>query len=450
MNTPAFTIPTYSHTALPSVTSTAPTATAPPSASPQLPPASSAALVQRQASAHAHNHDAHGHSHSGASIEHDEHGQSHGNTAHGHSHPTTNSAHGHSHSATHARSHSNTAALANYSSSSSSSSHSHSKPLHIAVSVPFVLSLLSSSDTQPSAVYLAIKLSYTLLLLVIGLLSLSTHLTSLAFKQLFDCAAIVFSLYARLLTRSSTNTAAAGSSVAAYSYGYGRHELVAAFTNAIFLFFVATFTAIELFHAVTSAEGADSEGGVSWLVVLGLLLGVASGGLLLRWSSCPSARSSHDVNMHSLWLFAVNDCLTHGFTLLATLLPAVSPSIHPASLVCLLYLTHACSLVYLTVPLFVLSSSTLLQRTPPQLQQQLDRAMRSVSFLDGVLEVRSSHFWCVGLDGCVGSVSVRVREGVDEAAVRREVRDVLGKCVTDLTVQVEKDVQPAWMSGQME
>ena len=428
MSAPALSIPTYAHTALPSVASTPHSATSAPSASPSLPPSSSA-LTQRQAS---HAHDAHGHSH-GGSNDHDDHVHSHG----------------HSHNATHTRSHSNSSLSAF---SSSSSTHTHSKPLHITASVPFLLSLLSSADTQPSALYLAIKLAYTVLTLLIGLLSLSTHLTSFAFRQLFDCTAIAFSLYSLLLNRTSPAGPVTATATTAYSYGYGRHELVAAFTNAIFLFFVATFTSIELFHAVTSGEGAETEmeGGGRWLVILGLLLAVASAGLLLRWSSAQSARTSHDVNMHSLWLFAVNDCITHGFTVLAVLLPALSPSIHPASLTCLLYLTHAATLVYLTIPLFTLSSSTLLQRTPPHLQQQLDRAMRSVSFLDGVLEVRSSHFWCVGLEGCVGSVSVRVREGVDEAGVRREVRDVLGKCVTDLTVQVEKDVQPAWMSGQME
>ena len=299
--------------------------------------------------------------------------------------------------------------------------------------------------------YLTLKLAYALLTLIVGLFTLSTHLTSLAFKQLFDCTAIAFSLYALLLTRTSLAGQPHPSPTAAYSYGYGRHELVAAFTNAIFLFFVATFTAIELFHALTSGGGGeDGDGGWDWLVVVGLALGVASAGLLLRWSSALAARTSHDVNMHSLWLFAVNDCTTHGFTILAAILPAISPSIHAGSLTALLYLTHATLIVYLTLPLFTATSAVLLQRTPPHLQQQLDRAMRSVSFLDGVLEVRSSHFWCVGLEGCVGSVSVRVREGVDEAGVRREVRDVLGKCVTDFTVQIEKDVQPAWMSGQME
>ena len=449
MSTPAFAIPTYAHTALPSVSSAASNATtASALSSSQLPPSSSSgALTQRQASAHAH--DAHGHSHGGAS-EHDDHSHSHGgHTAYAHSQhaSSANTAHaGHSHNTQHTRSHSS-------SSSSSSSAYTQNKAANnIALSGPFLLSLLSSSDSQPAALYLTLKLAYTLQTLTIGLLALSTHLTSLAFKQFFDCTAIAFSLYSLLLTRSPSVSQSAAAPTAAYSYGYGRHELVAAFTNAIFLFFVATFTAIELFHALTSGEGSEAEleGSGRWLVVLGLLLGVASAGLLLRWSSVSAARTSHDVNMHSLWLFAVNDCITHGFTLLAALLPAISPSIHPASLTCLLYLTQASSLIYLTIPLFTVSSSTLLQRTPPHLQQQLDRAMRSVSFLDGVLEVRSSHFWCVGLEGCVGSVSVRVREGVDEAGVRREVRDVLGKCVTDLTVQVEKDVQPAWMSGQME
>ncbi|KAE8601462.1 hypothetical protein XENTR_v10013677 [Xenopus tropicalis] len=47
-------------------------------------------------------------------------------------------------------------------------------------------------------------------------------------------------------------------------------------------------------------------------------------------------------------------------------------------------------------PMSVYSGKVLLQTTPPHVIGQLDKLLREVSTLDGVLEVRNEHFWTLG------------------------------------------------------
>nr|XP_019933669.1 PREDICTED: zinc transporter 6-like [Paralichthys olivaceus] len=52
-------------------------------------------------------------------------------------------------------------------------------------------------------------------------------------------------------------------------------------------------------------------------------------------------------------------------------------------------------------PMSVYSGKVLLQTTPSHIIGQLDKLLREVSTLDGVLEVRNEHFWTVGFGSLV-------------------------------------------------
>ncbi|KAB1267137.1 Zinc transporter 6 [Camelus dromedarius] len=52
-------------------------------------------------------------------------------------------------------------------------------------------------------------------------------------------------------------------------------------------------------------------------------------------------------------------------------------------------------------PMSVYSGKVLLQTTPPHVIGQLDKLIREVSTLDGVLEVRNEHFWTLGFGSLV-------------------------------------------------
>lgn len=102
-------------------------------------------------------------------------------------------------------------------------------------------------------------------------------------------------------------------------------------------------------------------------------------------------------------------------------------------------------------PMSVYSGKVLLQTTPSHVIGQLDKLLREVSTLDGVLEVRNEHFWTVGFGSLAGSVHVRIRRDADEQMVLAHVTNRLNALVSTLTVQIFKDdwVRPSLTSGAL-
>ncbi|XP_078205675.1 zinc transporter 6 isoform X5 [Callithrix jacchus] len=99
-------------------------------------------------------------------------------------------------------------------------------------------------------------------------------------------------------------------------------------------------------------------------------------------------------------------------------------------------------------PMSVYSGKVLLQTTPPHVIGQLDKLIREVSTLDGVLEVRNEHFWTLGFGSLAGSVHVRIRRDANEQMVLAHVTNRLYTLVSTLTVQIFKDdwIRPALLS----
>ncbi|XP_060943259.1 zinc transporter 6 [Limanda limanda] len=90
-------------------------------------------------------------------------------------------------------------------------------------------------------------------------------------------------------------------------------------------------------------------------------------------------------------------------------------------------------------PMSVYSGKVLLQTTPSHIIGQLDKLLREVSTLDGVLEVRNEHFWTVGFGSLAGSAHVRIRRDANEQLVLAHVTNRLLPVVSTLTVQIFKD-----------
>ncbi|XP_071369808.1 zinc transporter 6-like isoform X2 [Centroberyx affinis] len=102
-------------------------------------------------------------------------------------------------------------------------------------------------------------------------------------------------------------------------------------------------------------------------------------------------------------------------------------------------------------PMSVYSGKVLLQTTPSHVIGQLDKLLREVSTLDGVLEVRNEHFWTVGFGSLAGSAHVRIRRDANEQLVLAHVTNRLLPLVSTLTVQIFKDdwTRPSLVSGPL-
>ncbi|XP_067901419.1 zinc transporter 6 isoform X2 [Heterodontus francisci] len=102
-------------------------------------------------------------------------------------------------------------------------------------------------------------------------------------------------------------------------------------------------------------------------------------------------------------------------------------------------------------PMSVYSGKVLLQTTPSHVIGQLDKLLREVSTLDGVLEVRNEHFWTLGFGTLAGSVHVRIRRDANEQLVLAHVTNRLSTLVKTLTIQIFKDdwVRPSLVTGSI-
>ncbi|MGH0143825.1 UNVERIFIED_CONTAM: hypothetical protein FKN15_001250 [Acipenser sinensis] len=102
-------------------------------------------------------------------------------------------------------------------------------------------------------------------------------------------------------------------------------------------------------------------------------------------------------------------------------------------------------------PMSVYSGKVLLQTTPAHVIGQLDKLLREVSTLDGVLEIRNEHFWTIGFGSLAGSVHVRIRRDANEQMVLAYVTNRLYTVVSTLTVQIFKDdwIRPSLATGPL-
>jgi len=345
----------------------------------------------------------------------------------------------------------------------------------------------SGGDSRAVLLYISSKLCMVLLQLWWGLIAGNMGMVSSSFHTAFDVLALGCALFAMLNAKYPAR--------APFSYGLDRQEVVAAFTNAVFLFFVATFMIIETFHTayappeleqsdvgvalaglaadalgialfakymsfrqpndftMAAAAGANSAAAALWshgggasapLLGSGSTGSSAGGPLLLGVNNA----RGHYENMHGVALHVLADLVGHASLLSAVWIKAaVFPNfslIFPLS-----FLASALLTIKLVLPLFRATGAVLLMTTPSHLRLALDRAMREVSFYDGVLEMRAAHWWTHAPGVVVGSMHVRIRADANEQTILTYVHSVLRKYCALLTVQVEKDQMPQQWTTHM-
>ncbi|XP_065192936.1 zinc transporter 6-A-like [Sycon ciliatum] len=91
------------------------------------------------------------------------------------------------------------------------------------------------------------------------------------------------------------------------------------------------------------------------------------------------------------------------------------------------------------LPLATYTGRILLQTTPEHVMVQLDKCLREVATLDGVLEIRKEHFWMLSFGTMAGSLHVRIRRDANEQEVLAQVITRLSAVVSHLTIQTFKE-----------
>jgi len=369
-------------------------------------------------------------------------------------------------------------------------------------------------DSRSVLIYIGSKLLFMLLQMLWGIFAKNETMISASFHTFFDVMALSGSLYAMQRakttvaggTGSNSNMVSPASSRGIYTYGLDRMEIVAAFTNAIALFFVATFMIIETFH--TAYTPPDVTASDTVFAILGLVMDGVGLAMFGRWcflrpplegmegpmmmgvggvgtASSPASSAApwssamtssggalgslarlgfgvggstgtrlgsnhgkgHVENMHSVALHVLADTIGHVSLLVAGVwLQKLYPTL--TVLYAASFLLSAIIIIHLTLPLFQVTGSILLCTTPASVRIGLERCVREISFYEGVLEVRSVHWWTIAPGKLVGSMHIRIRSDANEQRILTYVHGVLKKYVTDLTIQIEKDqMPPTWITA---
>lgn len=148
-------------------------------------------------------------------------------------------------------------------------------------------------------------------------------------------------------------------------------------------------------------------------------------------------RKAEDMNFHSVCLHVIADSIRSAGLILASWF--LSLGVENAEVLCLGLVSAA--VVMLVLPLFKATGGILLQMAPPSIPSSaLSKCLRQVSAREDVAEVSEARFWELVPGHVVGSISLQVKEGVDDRPILQCVHGLyhdLG--VQDLTVQTNYD-----------
>ncbi|KAJ6749699.1 hypothetical protein OIU85_000344 [Salix viminalis] len=304
------------------------------------------------------------------------------------------------------------------------------KPLDLD-SVLSIFRVIRSGSRQMRRLFLMISLNvaYSTAELAIGLFTGRIGLVSDAFHLTFGCGLLTFSLFAMAASRRKSDHV--------YTYGYKRLEVLAAFTNALFLLFMSFSLAVEALHAFIQDESEHKH----YLIVsavTNLLVNLIGVWFFRNYARINIVyRKAEDMNFHSVCLHVIADSIRSAGLILASWF--LSLGVENAEVLCLGLVSAA--VVMLVLPLFKATGGILLQMAPPSIPSSaLSKCLRQVSAREDVAEVSEARFWELVPGHVVGSISLQVKEGVDDRPILQCVHGLyhdLG--VQDLTVQTNYD-----------
>ncbi|XP_051185345.1 metal tolerance protein C2 [Lolium perenne] len=302
-------------------------------------------------------------------------------------------------------------------------------PLHAAApaNADFRFRWLATRPMRRLALLLALNAAYSAVELAVGLLTGRVGLVSDAFHLTFGCGLLSFSLFAMAASRTKPDSL--------YTYGYKRLEVLAAFTNALFLLFLSFSLAVEALHSFMQDESEHKH----YLIVSAVtnlfvnLLGVWFFRSYARVNIV--YRKAEDMNHHSICLHVLADSVRSAGLILASWL--LSLGVENAEVLCLGIVSVA--VFMLVLPLFKATGNILLQIAPGNVAPSaFIKCGRQITAYEDVSELSQGRFWELVPGHAVGCLSVQVKNGGDDQSVLKYVHGLyedLG--IQDLTIQTE-------------
>ncbi|XP_022934285.1 metal tolerance protein C2 isoform X2 [Cucurbita moschata] len=279
-----------------------------------------------------------------------------------------------------------------------------------------ILENVRSGNRYMKRLFLMISLNvlYTTAELAIGLLTGRIGLVSDAFHLTFGCGLLTFSLFAIAASRSKPDHV--------FTYGYKRLEVLAAFTNALFLLFLSFSLAVEALHAFIQDE-SEHKHYLIFSAVTNLMVNLIGVWFFRSYARLNLVyRKAEDMNYHSICLHVLADSIRR---------------VQNAEVLCLGLVSVAVFMI--VMPLFRATSGVLLQMAPPSIPTSaLSKCWRQISSREDILEVTQARFWELVPGQVVGSLTLTTKKGSDNRQTLDFVHGMYHELgIQDMTVQTE-------------
>ncbi|CBY31012.1 unnamed protein product [Oikopleura dioica] len=288
--------------------------------------------------------------------------------------------------------------------------------------------IIKEKDTRNLFFFICINLSFAFVELFYGLWTNSLGLISDAFHMFFDCSALLLGLVAAVVARWRPNDR--------YTYGYVRADTLAGFVNAVFLVFIAFFILSEAIERLVEPVHIHHEKLLS-VSVMGLLVNIIGIFVFAHGGSHGHSHGGHghshggDSHGHShghvsaaaadhgkLPFFQTgNMAIMQGAFLhiLADTMGSVGVIIstllidwfgwHRADPIASIFI--ALMTLISVKPLLTETTTTLLQRSPPEFDDKLPIAYSQLLRMEGVERLEEAHCWTLAKGQTICSVKIK-------------------------------------------
>jgi len=256
----------------------------------------------------------------------------------------------------------------------------------------------------------------------------SISLGAVGFYSLFDCIALGINISSLVISKQRISLS--------YTYGIERLEILAAFSNAIFMILMGIYLIEEAIEKILELPSYSTNviTIISLISVIVHSCGVLffQNQMIMRGESIlPTAPRSSFSQKSSYFIDVIPSLSTF---ISSILIQALSWYWLDASVTCFTVLI----LFQKAYPVVIECGRILLQSVPLTIKHIIEQNLRDASTVEGVLEIHNTHFWTCSPGVYVGSLYVRVRNDCNEQSVLRQIRAIYGPYIRYLTIQVEK------------
>ncbi|KAJ9130511.1 hypothetical protein P3X46_034443 [Hevea brasiliensis] len=222
-----------------------------------------------------------------------------------------------------------------------------------------------------------------------------------------------------------------------YAYGYKWLEVLAAFTNGLFLLFMSFSMSVETLHAFIQEESEHKH----YLIVsavTNLLINLIGVWFFRNYDRISLVyRIAEDMNYHSVCLHFVADSIRSAGLILASWF--LSLGVDNAEVLCLGLVSVAAFM--LVMPLFKSIVGIFLQMAPPSIPSSaLSKCLSQITVREEVNEVSQAGFWELVPGHVFSSLSVQVKKGMHDRPTLQFLHGLYHDMgIQDLTLQTAYD-----------